>query len=198
MNRLLVLLFFFHKFFMYNSTAKYNYKTIASTCVYLATKVDEQHTKARDIVNTSYSVIYGDKDPLKVGKEYWDLRDNMVQHELIVLRTLGFDMVVNEKPYKYLVNYIKVMYGNLSEITQLAWNIVNDTFYTTICIKYRPQVIAVVAIYIATKFLNMNVPTGKKKWFEVFDVTSTEINGAGQDILEMYKINRLKLHLNLE
>jgi len=38
----------------------------------------------------------------------------------------------------------------------------------------------------------------KKKWFEVFDVTSIEINGAGQDILEMYKINRLKLHLNLE
>ena len=42
---------------------------------------------------------------------------------------------------------------------------------TTLCLQYKPQLIASAAIYLASKFLNYTLPegAGKKPWWEVLD-----------------------------
>lgn len=41
-------------------------------------------------------------------QEYWTLRDAVVAHEQILLRTLAFDLDV-DLPYRYLLNYLRTL-----------------------------------------------------------------------------------------
>ena len=40
---------------------------------------------------------------------------------------------------------------------QVAWNLVNDSLRTTCCLRYKPKMIAIAAIYLASKMINQSV-----------------------------------------
>ncbi len=44
-------------------------------------------------------------------QQYWELRDEVVASEQLLLRALNFDLHV-EHPHKYLLNYLKSLNGN--------------------------------------------------------------------------------------
>jgi hypothetical protein len=99
---------------------------------------------------------------------------------------VAFDLTV-EHPYKYLLTYVKGIKGNRN-LAQVAWNFVNDRFElfiyiskyslrTTLCLQFKPQLIASAAIYLASKFLKYELPEGKKPWWEVFDARIEDLEG---------------------
>lgn len=57
-------------------------------------------------------------------QEYWQLRDAVVAHEHVLLRTLGFELTF-EHPYKYALQYVKSLKLQRN-FAQMAWNIVHD------------------------------------------------------------------------
>jgi hypothetical protein len=163
---------------------------IAQTCLLIASKSAETLRKARDVINSVYHVL-NPNEILKLDDRYYDLRYHLLENEQYFLRVLGFDFEV-ELPYNYLLNYLKSLKAT-PLMAQVAWNIVNDSFCTTLCVEYPPYVIAVAAIFLALKLLNSddspekNHPQGsKKKWWEAFGVTYEQLNDCGARIVQLY------------
>ena len=66
--------------------------------MYLASKIEEQEIRLRDIINVTYRTLHGgggggpDLPMLEVDEKYWTLRTSVVQIELLVVRVLSFEL----------------------------------------------------------------------------------------------------------
>jgi len=134
------------------------------------------------VINTTYMIHH--KSPLLIGEEYWKLREKVISQEHIVLSTLAFYVTV-ELPYKYLLNYLKTLHAKHS-LAQTSWNILNDSFCTMVCLQYKPHVIAVASIFLASRMLKMELPQIKKAWWEVFDTSMEQIEDIANQVLNLY------------
>jgi len=76
-------------------------------------------------------------------------------------------------------------------LAQVAWNFVNDSLRTVLCLQYKPQLIASAAIYLASKFLKKQLNTGpdQKPWWEVFDAKIQDLEDISNQILDLYQKN---------
>lgn len=72
---------------------------IASSTLYLAGKIKDDPVKIRDVINVAHSTLNRGSPPLELGDEYWSMRDAIVQAELLIARTLKFDLNI-EHPHK--------------------------------------------------------------------------------------------------
>ena len=72
--------------------------------IYLASKVEEDDVKLRDIINVCYRGLHPDLMPLEISEKYWSLRNSIVQTELLIARVLSFEFDF-EHPHK--VNSVK-------------------------------------------------------------------------------------------
>ncbi|KAI8322806.1 hypothetical protein GQ54DRAFT_303821 [Martensiomyces pterosporus] len=70
-------------------------------CLYLATKVTEEPRKQRDVINVGYKLAHPESEFLPVGDTLSALRDTMTRGELVLMRTLGFNVNV-ELPHKWI------------------------------------------------------------------------------------------------
>lgn len=62
--------------------------------------------------------------------------------EKVLLHTLRFDLQI-EHPYQFLLEYIKLFQMEDSEkqkVTTYAWTFVNDSYSTTLCLMWEPEV----------------------------------------------------------
>ncbi|PNI12481.1 FAM58A isoform 6, partial [Pan troglodytes] len=64
-----------------------------------AGKVEEQHLRTRDIINVSNRYFNPSGEPLELDSRFWELRDSIVQCELLMLRVLRFQ-VSFQHPHK--------------------------------------------------------------------------------------------------
>ena len=91
---------------------------------------------------------------------YWNRKNKMIECEQMLLRTLGFNVecdhpyfyqqALHPSRFIYMLNYSKSM--NLpSEIVQIAFGILIDSYSTNLYFTFSPQVIAVTSIYIAIR-----------------------------------------------
>jgi len=69
---------------------------IAASSLYLAGKIkDDESVKIRDVINVAYCTLNRGNAPLDLNDEYWSMRDAIVQAELLITRTLGFDLNID-------------------------------------------------------------------------------------------------------
>jgi len=79
------------------------------------------------------------------------------------------------------------MQGNRN-LAQVAWNFVNDSLRTTLCLQFKPQLIASAAIYLASKFLKYQLPdSGPTPWWEVFNAKIEDLEEISNQILDLYE-----------
>uniref|UniRef100_A0A8D2HM68 Cyclin Q n=1 Tax=Urocitellus parryii TaxID=9999 RepID=A0A8D2HM68_UROPR len=89
----------YHKFFCEINLDAYDPYLIAMSSIYLAGKVEEQHLRTRDIINVSNRYFNPSSEPLELDSRFWELRDSIVQCELLMLRVLRFQ-VSFQHPHK--------------------------------------------------------------------------------------------------
>jgi len=180
-------LFFFHRFFSVHSYIKHDRHIIGSACLFLAGKVEETPKKLRDVIAATYSIKH--KKELKIdSREFFDLKEHLLASERIVLQTIAFDLTV-EHPYKYLLTYVKSIKGT-PNLAQVAWNFVNDSLQTTLCLQFKPQLVASAALFLASKFLKhslTNEAASNKPWWELFDAKQEELEEISNQILDLYE-----------
>lgn len=129
-------------------------------------------------------VLHPNEPPIPIASQkYVDAKQLISDYEQIILRGLAFDLHV-EHPYKYLLNYMKYLKCD-SKFAQLAWSIVNDSFYTTLCLRYKPNEIAVSAMDITSRLLNVKL---LDRWYTIFGVKDVKvIEDISLEILQIYK-----------
>ncbi|KAI3505466.1 hypothetical protein L2E82_48197 [Cichorium intybus] len=194
---------FCHRFFLRQSHAKNDRRTVATVCMFLAGKVEETPRPLKDVILVSYEINHK-KDPnaiqrIKQKEVYEQQKEIILIGERVVLATLAFDFNVHH-PYKPLVEAIKKFKvaqnaeNALAQkaLAQVAWNFVNDGLRTSLCLQFKPHHIAAGAIFLAAKFLKVKLPSdGDKVWWQEFNVTPRQLEEVSNQMLELYEQNRV-------
>ncbi|KAG9125679.1 hypothetical protein FRC07_006649 [Ceratobasidium sp. 392] len=166
---------YFHRFYMRNSIKDYNYRDIAATCIFLATKVEECGRKLKDVATTVIFKTNGNLKPdtdlqaLENSKEHKKWTENILVYEETLLDSLCFDLVV-ESPHACLAttfNASELGSGNyelfsvmgvasssddnysLDPVVLNAWGIAHDTLRIPICLFFNAKIIAAACFLIS-------------------------------------------------
>lgn len=130
-----------------------------------------------DIIKTARQLLQDNK-----FKSFGDdPKEEVMTLERILLQTIKFDLQV-EHPYNFLLKYAKCLKGDkskLQKMVQMAWNFVNDSLSTTVCLQWEPEIIAVAMIHLASKLSKFIVDdwdgrrTTHLRWWDMFvaDIT---------------------------
>ncbi|KAJ7546085.1 hypothetical protein O6H91_08G024200 [Diphasiastrum complanatum] len=183
-----------HRFFLRQSHTRNEKFMVATICMFVAGKVEETPRPLRDVIILSYG-LRNKKDPTAVQRirqkdVFEEQKELMLLGEQLVLTTLEFDLNIHH-PYKPLVTAIKRFKVAQNALAQVAWNFVNDGLRTSLCLQFKPHHIAAGAIFLATKFLQVNLPSGGDKvWWQEFEVTPRQLEDVSNQMLELYEQNK--------
>jgi len=183
---------FYHRFFAYKSYGDFERFSIATTCIFLASKVEETPKKLKDVVMETYKQQHKDKPPPEIeSREFWELKEKVLISERILLQTLSFDLTV-EHAYRPLLAYVKSIKGT-RDLAQVAWNFINDSLRTTICLQYAPRCVSAAAVHLAARYLSEKgksefaLPAHQGgKWYDAFQVSEESFTDVAQQIMELY------------
>lgn len=184
---------YFHRFYMFQSFKSFPRYVTACCCLFLAGKVEETPKKCKDIIRTARTML-SDQKFMSFGD---DPKEEVMTLERILLQTIKFDLQV-EHPYSFLVKYAKCLKGDkvkLQKIVQMAWNFVNDSLTTTVCLQWEPEIIAVALIHLASKLSKFTVSkwVGQQpthlRWWDMFvaDVTMEILEDICHQVLDLYQ-----------
>ncbi|CAH8381679.1 unnamed protein product [Eruca vesicaria subsp. sativa] len=140
----------FHRFYCKKSLAKFDVKIVAASCVWLASKLEENPKKARQIIIVFYRMECR-RENLPLGhldlfsNKYSELKVELSRTERHVLKEMGFVCHV-EHPHKFISNYLATL-ETPPELRQEAWNLANDSLRTTLCVRFRGEVVACGVVY---------------------------------------------------
>ncbi|XP_039143228.1 cyclin-T1-2-like isoform X2 [Dioscorea cayenensis subsp. rotundata] len=188
---------FCHRFYLYQSHAKNDWRTIATACLFHAAKVEDTPISLNKVVTAAYEMIYR-KDPDAAQqirqKDVLDKQKSLViLGERMLLANIGFDFNV-QHPYRPLVRALNKFEILEKNVRQVAWNYVNDWLRTTLCLQYKPHYIAAGSLYIAAKIHNVKLPSGKDyAWWNEFDVTPKQLNAVVQEMTDILGYKRKSL-----
>ena len=171
--------------------------TVATACLFLAAKIEENPRKLKDVVSVFDYVRKkkrGDKEPqvLDLGSFlFTDLKSEIVDAERFILKELGFstDKIQTGGVHKYIYFYLRVLDGNKA-LAQKAWNYVNDSYRTVCVVCFPPNVIACACVYLASRVLDYPLPNDLE-WWRVFGVKAEDMEYAAASILEVYGWGRV-------
>lgn len=184
---------YFHRFYMFHSFKTFPRYVTACCCLFLAGKVEETPKKCMDIIKTARTLLQDAK-----FKSFGDdPKEEVMTLERILLQTIKFDLQV-EHPYNFLLKYAKCLNGDknkLQKMVQMAWNFVNDSLSTTVCLQWEPEIIAVAMIHLASKLSKFVVDdwTGRQpdhlRWWDMFvaDITMEILEDICHQVLDLYQ-----------
>jgi len=153
----------YHTFFEQLPSDTFEPYTVATTAIYHATKLEEQPTRIRDVVNVCHRVLHPD-DFLELDKQYWDLRDSVAAFELFMLRVNKFD-VACVHPHKYLLHHLLALSHLFPErewtagsVADVSWAFVKDSYLNSACLRHSSELFSIAVIHLALQCCEMEVP----------------------------------------
>ncbi|KAL6236894.1 hypothetical protein BDW75DRAFT_205570 [Aspergillus navahoensis] len=171
---------------------------IAATSLFLATKVDENVRRMKELVIAVCRVAQKKPDLVvdEQSKEFWKWRDTILHHEDILLEALCFDLQL-EQPYRILYDYICFFGVNDNKhIRNSSWAFLNDSMYTILCLQFPARVIAAAAFYAAASHCDIAFEDDEfgQSWWEQIDVDITQVRRACTRMAELYESNSQHRH----
>ncbi|GAM17838.1 hypothetical protein SAMD00019534_010130 [Acytostelium subglobosum LB1] len=183
---------YFHRFFIRHHLKDHDRFVIATTCLFLAGKVEEKPRKLLDVSYLSCKCRFKNWEKAQDSPEVVELSQKVVEKEHLLLTTINFELTVDH-PYKYLLEYIKLINGS-KNLCQIAWNFINDSLRTNLCLRYPPILISYAAVFLASKFLNYPLSSeGKKQWWEILNIKLEILEDIGNQILDLYECASLPI-----
>lgn len=183
---------FSHRFFLYQSHHKNDRYIISTACMFLAGKVEEARRALEEVVLVSYC-LQNKHNPM-AAQEFKEKEVCERQKELVllaehmVLVTLDFELKVRH-PHSFVLLATSEIKFACEALVPLSYIILNDSLYTTLCLQFKPQHIAVSALLFAAKLLKYRFPS--KNWWKQFNVTTNQLKEICNQILELYERERV-------
>ncbi|KAA8646113.1 hypothetical protein EYZ11_005516 [Aspergillus tanneri] len=195
---------YLHRFFMRYSMVDLPQRPgmhpypIAATSLFLATKVEENVRRMRELVVACCRVAQ--KQPNLVvdeqSKEFWKWRDTILHHEDLVLEAVCFDLQL-EQPYRILFDFLCFFGVNENKpVRNAAWAFVNDSMFTVLCLQFSARTIAAAALYAAARHCDVGFQDDSlgRPWWEQIDVDLVQVRRACTRIAQLYENNAMQKH----
>ncbi|KAJ4967772.1 hypothetical protein NE237_014473 [Protea cynaroides] len=182
----------FHRFFCKKSFAKFNVKRVAASCVWLASKLEENPRKAKHVLMVFHRMECRRENlPLEhldiFSKKYSELKMDLNRTERHLLKEMGFICHV-EHPHKFISNYLATL-ETPTELTQEAWNLANDSLRTTLCVRFKSEVVACGVVYAAARRFQVPLPENPP-WWKAFDAEKSGIDEVCRVLAHLYSLPR--------
>nr|XP_009858975.1 cyclin-T2 isoform X2 [Ciona intestinalis] len=158
---------YMHRFYVYHSFTVFSRYAIAPTALFLAAKVEEQPKKLEHVLKICYVCLHPDKPHLDTHSDsYLKQAQELVQNELVLLQTLGFDISVDH-PHTHVVKCTQLVKAS-RDLSQMAYFMATNSLHlTTFCLLYKPTVVAAMCIHLSCKWSKYEIPLsndGKAYW----------------------------------
>lgn len=180
----------FHRFYCKKSFARFNVKRVAASCVWLASKLEESPRKARQVILVFHrmecrreNLPIEHLDPF--SKKYAELKLDLNRTERHLLKEMGFICHV-EHPHKFISNYLATL-ETPPELTQEAWNLANDSLRTTLCVRFKSEVVACGVVYAAARRFQVPLPENPP-WWKAFDADKSGIDEVCRVLAHLYSL----------
>eukprot|EP01063_Lacrimia_lanifica_P010846 TRINITY_DN175_c5_g1_i1.p1 TRINITY_DN175_c5_g1~~TRINITY_DN175_c5_g1_i1.p1 ORF type:complete len:412 (+),score=125.50 TRINITY_DN175_c5_g1_i1:47-1282(+) len=181
------------RFYYRKALTEYDVAEVAPAVLFLATKLEECHTKLRQVLivfhrlhlrRAGHTAPGHELPQLEIGSEYYfEVREALDDMEKIVLRELGYVCFV-EHPHKYVLWYCKMLsrqgWEDGKELAQAVWSLVNDSLRTTVCCRFDASTVACAAMYLAMRRVGM--PFTAEPWWELFNTKLEDLVDAAAAI----------------
>lgn len=190
----------YHRFVREINPQNYDLYLIASTCLYLAGKIkdDNKLIKIRDIMNVSSNTLHRGSQPLELGDQYWSIRDAIIQAELLIMRTLKFE-VTPDHPHRYMVHYLRSLQTWFGDdewskypVAKTSMALLQDFHHSSAILDYPPNIIAIACINLTLQIYGVVVPLMDEcdqfPWFNVLckDLTREKLWEVMEKIMMAY------------
>ncbi|KAL6843381.1 hypothetical protein ACP4OV_027094 [Aristida adscensionis] len=162
---------------------------VAASCVWLAGKLEESPRKSKHIIFVFHRMECRREnlpiDYLDVfSQKYSELRRDLIRTERHLLKEMGFICHV-EHPHKFISNYLATL--EAPELTQEAWNLANDSLRTTLCVRFKSEVVACGVVYAAARRHKVPLPEDPP-WWTVFDADEAGIQEVCRVLAHLYSL----------
>jgi hypothetical protein len=117
-------------------------------------------------------------------QEYWSIKDSVEKYEMILLRSLAFDLDCI-LPHQYVLHILREVEAP-EALAAVSWNILNDSLITTLSLQYDPYKLAVGAIYLAGELTGDRI-VSFDEWWEQFDCHRIEVDRICNALIDMYE-----------
>lgn len=173
----------FHRFYVVASLHAHGHVWTAAAALLVACKTEEHHRRVRDVANAvhycfcareSIGPMDVHKRPLPLdyyGQPGFEWKSTIVSSERHLLKELGFRVFVDH-PHKFVLVFTNVLKDKSGastdewrELTQGAWNYVNDAYRSRVPVLESPEAVACACIALSARRFDVVLPS---EWMTVF------------------------------
>ncbi|KAI7980092.1 Cyclin-L1-1 [Camellia lanceoleosa] len=122
-------------------------------------------------------------------KKYAELKMDLNRTERHLLKEMGFICHV-EHPHKFISNYLAAL-ETPPELRQEAWNLANDSLRTTLCARFKSEVVACGVVYAAARRFQVPLPENPP-WWKAFDADKSGIDEVCRVLAHLYSLPKAK------
>lgn len=167
---------YMHRFYMFHSFTQFHRNSVAAASLFLAAKVEEQPRRLEHIIQVAQMCLCRDRQqPLDTKSERYSQEVcDLIFNENVLLQTLGFDVAVDH-PHTHIVRCCDMVRANKDLARTSYFMASNSLHLTTMCVQYKPTLVACFCIHLACKWSNWQIPKSNegKDWFWYVDKTVT-------------------------
>ncbi|XWS07907.1 hypothetical protein CRYUN_Cryun41cG0032400 [Craigia yunnanensis] len=122
------------------------------------------------------------------SKKFSDLKAELSRTERHILKEMGFVCHV-EHPHKFISNYLATLeiLETPPELRQEAWNLANDSLRTTLCVRFKSEVVACGVVYAAARRFQEPLPENPP-WWKAFDAEKSGIDEVCRVLAHLYSL----------
>lgn len=142
-----------HRFYAFHSFTVFHRNGIAQASLFLAAKVEEQPRKLEHVIKEANKCLLL-SEPTK--EQYAELAQDLVFNENVLLQTLGFDVAIDH-PHTHVVKTCHLVKAS-KDLAQTSYFMASNSLHlTTMCLQYKPTVVACFCIHLACKWSRWEV-----------------------------------------
>lgn len=174
---------YFKRFYVRNSLKCVDPLLLAPTCLFLASKVEEFGVISNSRLITTCAAVVKNKFSHAYPQDFPYRIDKVLECEFFLLEMMDCCLILYH-PYRPLIQYVQD-WPHKDLVLPVAWNVINDSYRTDICLLYPPHQIAIACLHIACVITEKDQ---YKTWFAELNTDFDKILEITNHILTLYEL----------
>lgn len=164
---------------MYHTFTLFHRNAMATACLFLAAKNEEQPRKLEHVLKVSIICLHKQQGHNfhhidNKSEVYMEQVQDLLKNEETLLKTLGFETAIDH-PHTHIVRCCHLVRAS-KDLAQTAYFMASNSLHlTTMCVQYKPTIVACFCIHLACKWSKWELKDSMegKPWFWYVDQSVT-------------------------